>query len=778
MTAQPNNFQFVTLVSKGGVPITLADAFGRPYPTTGSGALVFNEAPLIEDADLVSPHIEDPTWGVINHYPSPLTSLGDLWYHNGTNDTRLAMGAPGQVLRSDVSGLVWTSIGAGTITQITAGTGLTATPGNPITLSGTLSADLTYFNNNYLNKTTGGTVTGDITTSFTTPITANLRGYHVTVNSTAIMDVGPWSNGNGAVAEIDMFSFSAPGDGVYGGGIYSKLQHGTFGAPTTVVSGDIAWWTTAAGLDSLGNTNNLGEFLFKVGAVPGGANGVMPGDVYITIYNGPAAVGTWSPWYARYDGVTFLGRLAQVAISATGDLSSLGSNYLGSNAAVSQHFRSGNDTELMVYSDTLNEMVTEAFKASAPGTKYTWYAQKYGGQFKVGVGGILTTGNLQGVDVTATNDFIMSGALRTAARTRFSFPGDGTAILTNNAGTDFTGLYLGGTTSSFPFITRSGSGVAFKKADLSGKAVLDFQGVFLNNNSFFADIADGKFWFSNNAGTQGISVNVTASTAKFRNVADSADVGVTFLTPGANDNSINGATTAYAYGHVAGGQTSVNDAGVTLDANSRLVVYTAISAARNVTLPAASGVPAGRMIDIIDQSGSVSGTNTISLVPNGSDTIAGSNTTQVIINIPRGRCRIHCDGSSRWFVSIWSVEYIVTAGSDTNMNNTANYFDSGATAGQGTVGTWEAEGTITMLDTAGGALLSGKLYDGTTAMASGAINSNGANGPVSITLTGRITTPGGNIRMAGRDHTATTGVIKFNASTNSKDTQIKVWRVA
>ena len=32
--------QYVTLVAQGGTPVTLCDAFGNPYPTTGYGALV------------------------------------------------------------------------------------------------------------------------------------------------------------------------------------------------------------------------------------------------------------------------------------------------------------------------------------------------------------------------------------------------------------------------------------------------------------------------------------------------------------------------------------------------------------------------------------------------------------------------------------------------------------------------------------------------------------------------------------------------------------------
>jgi len=42
--------EYVTLVRRGGTPIRLANAFGAPYPTSGTGSLVFSDS-----ATLVSP---------------------------------------------------------------------------------------------------------------------------------------------------------------------------------------------------------------------------------------------------------------------------------------------------------------------------------------------------------------------------------------------------------------------------------------------------------------------------------------------------------------------------------------------------------------------------------------------------------------------------------------------------------------------------------------------------------------------------------------------------
>lgn len=49
--------QYVSLVVEGGTPVRLADQRGAPFPTTGTGALVFNQNPTIYDAELIDPII-------------------------------------------------------------------------------------------------------------------------------------------------------------------------------------------------------------------------------------------------------------------------------------------------------------------------------------------------------------------------------------------------------------------------------------------------------------------------------------------------------------------------------------------------------------------------------------------------------------------------------------------------------------------------------------------------------------------------------------------------
>jgi hypothetical protein len=74
---------------------------------------------------------------------SPITTTGDLILGNGTNSaTRLAIGTNGYVLTSNGTTASWAaaSSGSGTVTSITAGTGLT---GGTITTSGTIALGTT-----------------------------------------------------------------------------------------------------------------------------------------------------------------------------------------------------------------------------------------------------------------------------------------------------------------------------------------------------------------------------------------------------------------------------------------------------------------------------------------------------------------------------------------------------------------------------------------------------------------------------------------------------------
>lgn len=116
-------------------------------------------------------------------------------------------------------------------------------------------------------------------------------------------------------------------------------------------------------------------------------------------------------------------------------------------------------------------------------------------------------------------------------------------------------------------------------------------------------------------------------------------------------------------------------------------------------------------------------------------------------------------------------------GGDVSLNNASNYFD-GPSVAQGTAGVWFVSGSVTVLDSAGAANFSAKLWDGTTIINSGFIVIRTASDPEQIALSGFITGPVGNLRISVRDNTSTSGLIRFNASGNSKDSTITAVRIA
>lgn len=112
---------------------------------------------------------------------------------------------------------------------------------------------------------------------------------------------------------------------------------------------------------------------------------------------------------------------------------------------------------------------------------------------------------------------------------------------------------------------------------------------------------------------------------------------------------------------------------------------------------------------------------------------------------------------------------------DVSLSNTSNYFD-GPSVAQGTAGTWFASGTVTVKDTVGGSTFSVKMWDGTTVIASAQTISSATNA-VSVSLSGFLTSPAGNIRISVKDITTTTGLISFNLSGGSKDSTITAIRI-
>jgi len=131
--------------------------------------------------------------------------------------------------------------------------------------------------------------------------------------------------------------------------------------------------------------------------------------------------------------------------------------------------------------------------------------------------------------------------------------------------------------------------------------------------------------------------------------------------------------------------------------------------------------------------------------------------------------------------STWSVPSLTVFSSKLNadvaLNNTGTYFD-GPSVNVGNSGTWLVVGQVELIDTAGAAGINGKLWDGTTVIASFSHYCPSANAYDCIPFSGIITNPAGAIKISCQDVTSTSGAIKYNVSGNQNDSRITAIRIA
>lgn len=99
---------------------------------------------------------------------------------------------------------------------------------------------------------------------------------------------------------------------------------------------------------------------------------------------------------------------------------------------------------------------------------------------------------------------------------------------------------------------------------------------------------------------------------------------------------------------ITNARTAVTDANYTAQTTDRLIAYTAITAARSVTLPAASSFPTGTCLSIVDESGACSPTNSITVSRSGSDAIEGGSSAS--ITIAYGYLAVQSNGAGKWTI--------------------------------------------------------------------------------------------------------------------------------
>jgi hypothetical protein len=184
-----------------------------------------------------------------------------------------------------------------------------------------------------------------------------------------------------------VFSYSNnPVHGTWGGGLEMWAARGTPAAMVSLQDGDSIGWIQANGV---GFTNDwvYGPFFdFTVTGTPGVVGGNMPITVSLRHIGGAS---NYVAWEARPSGDTYFGRNGALHIDPSSNatfisnLIALGSTRFGTDGAGSTHnFISNNHADLMIYSDTVNEMIVEVFEQATPTNKYTLFLNKYGGVVK------------------------------------------------------------------------------------------------------------------------------------------------------------------------------------------------------------------------------------------------------------------------------------------------------------------------------------------------------------------------------------------------------------
>ncbi|MDE2470439.1 MAG: hypothetical protein KGL35_17265 [Bradyrhizobium sp.] len=91
---------------------------------------------------------------------------------------------------------------------------------------------------------------------------------------------------------------------------------------------------------------------------------------------------------------------------------------------------------------------------------------------------------------------------------------------------------------------------------------------------------------------------------------------------------------------------AVSDADYSVQPSDNLIGYVALTAARTLTLPAASAYPTGYVLAIADESGACSALNTITIAAAGTDKIDGAATAA--LGAPYAALSLESDGVGKW----------------------------------------------------------------------------------------------------------------------------------
>ena len=133
---------------------------------------------------------------------------------------------------------------------------------------------------------------------------------------------------------------------------------------------------------------------------------------------------------------------------------------------------------------------------------------------------------------------------------------------------------------------------------------------------------------------------------------------------------IHDGATAGGWPHGLESRSAVSDANYSAKITDRQIAYTAITAARTVSLPAAASYPTGAVLLVVDESGSCSAANAIALSRAGSDVINGA--TSAIIANAHGFLALESNGVNAWTIVDQSASNLPPVGIGTPSDPTAS----------------------------------------------------------------------------------------------------------